>query len=190
MNRSILNFQRLVGTIEEGDEISKSLNIQPLVGEKVLESALKSYRSPRTFHVATHGFFLPNQDYDPNKDKTINLMDIGNAKKRSILNRFSELNLEKPMLRSGLALAGVSTWLHREKLPEEAEDGILTAEDVSAMVLSNTEVVVLSVCDTGLGDILMGEGAFVLAGAQTLVMSLWKVPDKQTKDLMVDFYKL
>jgi CHAT domain-containing protein len=70
----------------------------------------------------------------------------------------------------------------------------LTAEDVTAMDLSSTQLVVLSACETGLGDILVGEGvfglrrAFVLAGAQTPVMSLWKVPDKQTKDLMIAFY--
>jgi CHAT domain-containing protein len=99
------------------------------------------------------------------------------------------------MLRSGLALAGVNTWLKKRPLLKEAEDGILTAEDVSGWNLSNTELVVLSACETGLGDIVTGGGvyglrrAFVLAGAQTLVMSLCKVPDQQTKELMIDFYK-
>jgi CHAT domain-containing protein len=98
------------------------------------------------------------------------------------------------LLRSGLALAGANTWLQHRLLPSDAEDGILTAEDVSGMDLSNTELVVLSACETGLGKVLTGEGvfglrrAFVLAGAQTLVMSLWKVPDEQTMDLMIDFY--
>jgi CHAT domain-containing protein len=110
------------------------------------------------------------------------------------MNRLSGKNIESPMLRSGLALAGANTWLQHHSLPLEAEDGILTAEDVSGMDLSNTELVVLSACETGIGDILTDEGvfglrrAFVLAGARTLVMSLWKVPDQQTKDLMIDFY--
>jgi len=98
------------------------------------------------------------------------------------------------IISSGLALAGANTWLQYRLLPSEAEDGILTAEDVSGIDLSNTELVTLSACETGLGDVLTGEGvfglrrAFVLAGAQTFVMSLWKVPDEQTKELMVDFY--
>ena len=99
------------------------------------------------------------------------------------------------MLRSGLALAGINTWLKNRPMVQEAEDGILTAEDVGGWNLSGTKLVVLSACETGLGDVITGEGvfglrrAFVLAGAQTLVMSLWKVPDEQTRDLMILFYK-
>ena len=99
------------------------------------------------------------------------------------------------MLRSGLVLAGANTWLKNGFLSYDAQDGILTAYEILVMDLSNTELVVLSACGSGLGEIHMGEGvfglrrAFVLAGAQTLVMSLWKVPDEQTKELMVDFLK-
>jgi CHAT domain-containing protein len=196
LNDNVIHFQRLAGTIEEGEEISKLLKVQPLMAEKVLESRIKFCISPGILHIATHGFFLPNQDSNPNKIKRSNLMEIEMAKENdSMLNRLSRQNLENPMLRSGLALDGANTWLQNGPLPAEAEDGILTAEDVSGMDLSNTELVVLSACDTGLGDILTGEGvfglrrAFVLAGAQTLVMSLWKVPDQQTKELMLDFYK-
>ena len=99
------------------------------------------------------------------------------------------------MLRSGLALAGVNTWLRAGVPPAEAEDGLLTAEDVSGLDLLATELVVLSACETGLGMVHAGEGvfglrrAFVLAGARTLVMSLWKVPDQQTQELMEEFYR-
>lgn len=80
-------------------------------------------------------------------------------------------------------------------MPEEAEDGLLTAEDVTGIDLLATELVVLSACETGLGEVQAGEGvfglrrSFVLAGARTLVMSLWKVPDEQTRELMEDFYQ-
>jgi CHAT domain-containing protein len=103
--------------------------------------------------------------------------------------------VESPLLRSGLALAGANTWLRGGSPPVDAEDGLLTAEDVSGLDLRDTEMVVLSACETGLGDVRTGDGvyglqrAFTLSGARTLVMSLWKVPDLQTEELMVAFYR-
>lgn len=93
-----------------------------------------------------------------------------------------------------MALAGANTWLNGDTLPTGAEDGILNGQDVLGLDLRDAELVVLSACETGLGDVRAGEGvfglrrAFFLAGARTLVLSLWKVPDRQTQELMVDFY--
>jgi CHAT domain-containing protein len=100
------------------------------------------------------------------------------------------------MIRSGLILAGANhAWATGKPLRPGMEDGILTAYEISQMNLSNTELVVLSACETGLGDIQGNEGvyglqrAFKIAGAKYLIMSLWQVPDKQTSLLMTTFYK-
>ena len=181
------HFPRLPGTRAEGEEIAALLGVQPHLGASALEAQLKALHSPRVLHIATHGFFLPNQGVDLKKS----LLSIGQGP----WGRFSPANLENPLLRSGLALAGANTWLQGQPMLEEAEDGLLTAEDVTGLDLLDTDLVVLSACETGLGDVHAGEGvfglrrAFALAGAKTLVMSLWKVPDQYTKDLMVDFYK-
>jgi CHAT domain-containing protein len=98
---------------------------------------------------------------------------------------------ENPLLRSGIALAGANTALDTEG----DSIGIVTAEKILGLKLRGTEMVVLSACDTGLGDVQSGEGvfglrrAFTQAGAKSLVMSLWSVPDKETQELMVQFYK-
>lgn len=183
LDPSELHFNSLPGTRVEGENIAIRLGVEPWLQDNALEGRLKACASPQILHIATHGFFLEDQQRDPNQA-------IGG-------NRFGRLSyaLENPLLRSGLALAGANTWLKENPLPHEAEDGILTAEDVSGMDLLDTALVVLSACETGLGEVQVGEGvfglrrAFVLAGAKTLVMSLWKVPDQQTQELMEDFYR-
>jgi CHAT domain-containing protein/tetratricopeptide (TPR) repeat protein len=186
-------FQPLSGTHHEGEGVAKQLKVKPLMGEEVMEGVLKSHSSPNILHIATHGFFLPNPERDPNRDFLAS--STGREQAVGMLGRIA--GVESPLLRSGLALAGANVWLQAKEddLPEMAEDGILTAEDVSTLDLFDTEMVVLSACDTGLGDVLVGEGvfglqrSFVLAGVKTLVMSLWKVPDAQTQELMEDFYQ-
>lgn len=119
-------------------------------------------------HIATHGFFA-----------------TGDC--RSALDNGVGYD---PMLLSGLALAGAN---HAPE-PSSTEDGILTASEVATLDLSSTGLVVLSACDTGLGEIRQGQGvlglrrAFAIAGARTLVMSLWAVPDDETAHLMDAFY--
>jgi CHAT domain-containing protein len=192
LDRSHLHFNRLPGTRVEGKRIAEMFKVQPWLADQALEARLKACRSPRILHLATHGFFLANQPRDPNKE----LRDLGAMGwlADSGFGRMSGPGMENPLLRSGLALAGANTFLEHGKLPTEAEDGILTAEDVSGLDLLATELVVLSACETGLGEVRTGEcvfglrRAFVLAGAKTLVMSLWKVPDAQTQELMEGFY--
>lgn len=188
-----LRFERLSGTRREGEKIATLLGVQPLLGEAALETALKAVRSPRILHIATHGFFWPDKQHGPRQPGTHHRATAEPT--RGKLAQFLEHHAENILLRSVLVLAGVNTWNRGESLPAEAEDGILTAEDVSGLDLLGTDLVVLSACETGLGRVWNGEGvyglrrAFVLAGAKTLVMSLWKVPDRETQELMEDFYR-
>jgi tetratricopeptide (TPR) repeat protein len=192
-DRSRYYFRRLAGTRAEGERIADLLGVQPWIEGAALEGRLKQQcRSPRVLHLATHGFFLRDQPEDP--------MQWGgdlNLRSSSVMEKtlLSGPLPENPLLRSGLALAGANTWLRQGILAPEAEDGLLTAEDVSGLELLATDLVVLSACESGLGEVRTGEGvfglqrAFVLAGAKTLVMSLWNVPDEVTCELMAAFYE-
>jgi len=141
--------------------------------------------SPRILHIATHGYFFP----DPKTSARVETSPtLGAAEPVFKIS-------DHPMLRSGLILAGGNAAWQGAITMEGREDGILTAYEISQMNLTNTELVVLSACETGLGDISGNEGvyglqrAFKIAGAKYLVMSLWQVPDKQTSLLMTTFYK-
>jgi CHAT domain-containing protein len=192
LDQNVIHFNSLSGTRIEGEIISDLLNISPWSGNEVLTHRVKEYKSPRILHIATHGFFLSSRNYPFDTDINSTLLNLSRS---GMINVSSWKKLKNPLLRSGLALAGANTWAQGGMVTEETEDGILTAADVTGMDLINTELVVLSACDTALGEILVGEGvfglrrSFSLAGAQTLVMSMWKVPDKQTLELMVNFYR-
>ncbi|MEZ4926258.1 MAG: tetratricopeptide repeat protein [Saprospiraceae bacterium] len=140
--------------------------------------------SPRILHIATHGFFFPDPKTSPANPL--------HTRENEPVFKMSD----HPMIRSGLILAGGNhAWQTGKSLKPDMEDGILTAYEISQMNLSNTELVVLSACETGLGDIQGNEGvyglqrAFKIAGAKYLIMSLWQVPDKETAYFMELFYK-
>lgn len=175
-------WRPLPATKKEIACIGKSLtdarvNASTVSGAGATEEAFRSLdgKSPQLLHLATHGFFLPV------------------AETKGEANTFTVQ--QNPLFRSGLVLAGGNrVWSGKPALPGR-EDGILTAYDISQMDLSNTELVVLSACETALGDLQGYEGviglqrAFKLAGVRQLILSLWRVPDKETAELMVLFYR-
>ncbi len=180
----------LPGTHKEATDIinlskNENITIQSFIGAQGIEENFKllgDNESPSIIHVATHGFFFP----DPKKDKKkLNLEMTG-------FNRF--VNSSNNLNRSGLLFSGCDKAWSGDEIASNREDGILTAYEVSNMSLFNTELVVLSACETGLGDIKGSEGvyglqrAFKMAGARYLMMSLWKVPDNATQEFMTTFY--
>ncbi|WP_299485222.1 CHAT domain-containing protein [Acaryochloris sp. IP29b_bin.137] len=166
-------FQSLPGTLAEGESIDKELKYSRLLkAEQATETALKQSVTPHILHMATHGFFLADQPLTPGTDSTN-----------------TRYQYENPLLRAGLAFVGAN------HLPQAPDDGILTALEVSGLNLRGTQMVVMSACQTGLGEIISGEGvyglrrAFTLAGSRSQLMSLWRVRDVSTKDLMVAYYQ-
>ncbi len=149
-------------------------NVDLFEGENALEENLKHSLKPKLLHIATHGYFQQDTGYDLNQRGGENLLH-----------------------QSGLMFAGAANSIDE---PDEItdmsyqEDGVLTAYEAMNLNLENTELVVLSACDTGLGEIQNGEGvyglqrAFRVAGARNLIMSLWKVDDEVTSLLMKTFY--
>lgn len=184
-------FVSLPATASEAHIVSKIIgNATVWLRGEALDGKIKRIRSPRFLHFATHGIFLKDRSNTAHQESDVGLRSI-----RIEAGECTVAGMGNPLLRSCLALAGANTWWRQKELPADAEDGILTAEEVTGIDLVDTEMVVLSACDTGLGDIRSMEGvyglrrAFVLAGARSVVMSLWKVPDTETQELMQRFYK-
>ena len=166
-----LPFPPLPSTAAEVAAIQRLLpGSQLWTGTAASESALKQVQGPRLFHIATHGFFLADQPRDPPPAGAQQVISTACLAPRAFPG-------EHPLLRAGLALAGANA-------PQPGmEDGLLTALEVAGLDLWGTELVVLSACDTGLGQVHNGEGvyglrrALVMAGAESQLMSLWRVAE-------------
>ena len=160
-----LAVQRLPGTAAEAQRLAALFpDAKVLTGAAAAERALTTAHGPRFLHVATHGYFLAR----------------GSSPELAAI--------KAPLVRSGLLLAGFNR--HRPG----GDDGILTALEAASLDLQGTQLAVLSACNTGVGELRTGDGvqglrrALAIAGAQTVVMSLWSVDDLATQALMTDFY--
>jgi CHAT domain-containing protein len=176
------NIAALPGTkveIEGISRILKTSGYQISLSEQneATESKIKTLKGQGLVHIATHGYFLADADAGAVG------VDQENAK-------------NNPLLRSGLLLAGAAKTMSGEVMPnlESNDNGVLTAYEAMNLNLNGTDLIVLSACETGLGDVRAGEGvyglqrSFLVAGARAMVMSLWKVDDAATQALMTNFY--
>jgi CHAT domain-containing protein/tetratricopeptide (TPR) repeat protein len=174
----------LPGTQGEVEAVAKELGaagwqVTLFTKDSALEETLMAQHGPRLVHLATHGFFLP--------DKPFVRVTAAGVKQK--------IQIYDPMLRSGLFFAGADRSRAGETQPADLEDGVLTAFEATQLDLQGTELVVLSACETGRGKQDNGEGVFGLrralqeAGAQSVLMSMWSVPDQETRELMGLFYK-
>lgn len=190
-----LRFDLLPGSLGEVTEISKLWpeasvsGVTVLSGRAASETAVKNALSGRrVIHLATHGFFL-GDDCLPAAGGTRAVGGLTTGTGRTSTRR---RDADNPLLLSGLAFAGAN---RRVVMRADEDDGILTAEEVASLNLAGVEWAVLSACDTGLGEIKAGEGvfglrrAFQIAGARTVIMSLWSVEDDSTREWMRALYR-
>jgi CHAT domain-containing protein/tetratricopeptide (TPR) repeat protein len=185
---SNINFQPLPGTKGEAAALNTILpGVLLLTESGASEAAVKRVSAPSILHIATHGFFLPDQKRDEASEANARGLGLGNAP--------AAARGENPLLRSGLALAGANE-RGSGGTAAGAEDGVLTAYEAAGLDLWGTRLVVLSACETGIGQVQNGDGvyglrrALVLAGSEAQVMSLWQVSDDATRDLMIAYYRL
>jgi CHAT domain-containing protein len=180
----LTNLSKLPGTKTEVEEINKALvagkwNSTVYMDEFASEENLRKVNSPKVLHIATHGFYLKDIETE---DKSFLGFESSTIKSHS-------------MLRSGIILAGAGPSTSDSTNTSSENDGIVTAYEASLLNLSNTDLVVLSACQTGLGDEMGSQGvaglqrSLTIAGAKNIIMSLWPVDDDATKTLMTEFYK-
>ena len=195
-NLDAITFQPLGGTLQEVKEVATLWGARPamsaaspvaqvLVGPSASERAFKE-QAPgnRVLHLATHGFFL-DSGCAPAPAATRGIGGVVPSGRRP-------RQAENPLLLSGLALAGAN---RRQSARPDEDDGILTAGEVATLNLEGVEWAVLSACNTGVGQVTAGEGvlglrrAFQIAGARTVIMSLWSVDDQAARTWMHALYE-
>jgi CHAT domain-containing protein len=159
---------------------SKGWQVNSFLADNASETNIKKQESPRILHIATHGYFFP--DVPMEKDNT------------RFLGMDRQQVVQDPMLRSGLLFTGANRTLKGEET--KGENGLLSAAEASLLDLRETELVILSACETGKGEVKNSEGVYGLrkafsdAGAKNIIMSLWKVDDKVTQEFMSRFYEI
>lgn len=181
-----VTIPRLPETAAEADSIRRVFpDSKVLRREAATETAIKGVRHPRFLHIATHGFFF--HEGGESLPDTLKTRNITHGPENDDL---TWLKVSNPLVQSGLILAGVN-----RPADNRADDGVFTALEAAGLDLSGTELVVLSACDSGVGEIRTGEGvyglrrALVLAGSESQLMSLWRVSDRGTKELMTEYYR-
>ena len=189
-----LHFSALPGTLKEGKAISGLLDKNGVQSslyflEQATEERLKSLDKPQILHLASHGYFLNSANsISQSTSRGISVMP---TESNSLVFTESKLDFNALMTRSGLALTNANI----RPSSDDKEDGILTAMEASGLNLDDTDLVVLSACDTGVGEIRIGEGVYSLqrafkeAGAKSVLYTLWPVSDEGTQLFMQSFYK-
>jgi CHAT domain-containing protein len=199
---SKVQLPQLPGTEEEATIVSQIAKesqwpSETHLGAHASKKGLMSMKSPTVLHLATHGFFLGGEVGGEVGERGMKLAAAPASPKEGAVNKPKPLKIS-PMRQSGVALAGGQSTLQawgRGEFPDPSNDGILTAEEVAGLDLDGTWLVTLSACETGVGQVQSGEGvfglrrAFMMAGAQNLLMTLWPVSDEVTPKIMADFYK-
>jgi len=186
-----LKFKPLPGAEAEAHSVAKLLGSDTTLrlGAEAREVELKAAQSPSVLHLATHGFFLSDQELKEANPSTLNsaFASLGPPSGRT------PNDWENPLVRCGIALSGAN---HAGQITSAiAENGVLTGLEASLLNLQGTGLVILSACDSGSGEVKNGEGvmsllrAFRIAGAETVLASHWKVSDKATSLLMTEFMR-